>query len=189
MSYQTYTTEALVCGSKDSYTSDRSYLLFTEQGGILWATARSVREERSRQRYALQDFSHVRVSLVRGRAGWRIGSVSALQNPFQAAPDRVQRGAVTQVIRLLRQFVHGEEPHPALFGDTIAVLTAITTTAADLDTIVDVYMLRLLHHLGYIAPESSYAHLLTSDQWLQEGASFPKAAHQAIQEAQKVSHL
>lgn len=56
MAYETYTTEALVCGTFNRNTADRSYLLFTREAGMLYADARSVREERSRQRYALRTF-------------------------------------------------------------------------------------------------------------------------------------
>ena len=45
MSYQTYITEALIVGSFDSNTADKSYLLFTKSAGMLYASARSVREE------------------------------------------------------------------------------------------------------------------------------------------------
>ena len=72
MSYQTYITDAVVVGSYASNTADKSYLLFTKRAGMLYATARSVREERSKQRYALQDFSHITVTLVKGKGGWCI---------------------------------------------------------------------------------------------------------------------
>ena len=38
---------------------------------MVLAAARSVREEKSRQRYALQEFALVRVSLIKGKSGWR----------------------------------------------------------------------------------------------------------------------
>ena len=56
MAYVTYTTLALVCGTFDQKTSDRSYMLFTREAGMLFASARSVREERSKQRYASTRF-------------------------------------------------------------------------------------------------------------------------------------
>lgn len=189
MAYATYTTEAIVCGSKDSFTSDRSYLLFTERGGMLWASARSVREEKSRQRYALQDFSHVRVSLVRGRSGWRIGSVSALTNAFSGATNREARGLVTKVVRLIRQFVHGEEPHPKLFADTVALFQLSSANDSQTEPLLELYTLRLLHSLGYVAPQSSYQTLLEEELTVISDLSLPKEAKQAIERAQEVSHL
>ncbi|MEX2341217.1 MAG: recombination protein O N-terminal domain-containing protein, partial [Candidatus Paceibacterota bacterium] len=87
MSYKTYTTEAIVCGSRVNNTSDKSFLLFTKDAGMLWAAAKSVREERSRQRFALQDFSLIRASLIKGKSGWRIGSVESDRNYFTGEGD------------------------------------------------------------------------------------------------------
>ena len=190
MAYRTYTTEAIVCGSRDSYTSDRSFLLFTDRGGMLWASARSVREERSRQRYALQPFSLIRVSLVKGRSGWRVGSVSAASNAYQEVGSKDQRGAVTRVLRLLRQYVHGEEPHEKIFQDTTAVLKQIRVTyEAQLNNLTEGFYLRLLHHLGYVPPNESYKSWLESDSWLLGESELPKAAKIALERAQMASHL
>jgi len=149
MAYSTYTTEALVCGSKDSHTSDRSYLLFTKDAGMLWATARSVREERSKQRFALQDFSFIRVSLVKGRSGWRIGSVEAVGNPFLAARQRKERAYVSSIIALLRRYIHGEQQMHGVYDD---VKNSLSSRALkyDLDLLRQLFTIRLLHTLGYI---------------------------------------
>ena len=88
MAYQTYITEAIVCGSYDSNTSDRSFLLFAREAGMIYAHAKSVREERSKQRYALQVCSHVRVTLIRGKSGWKIAGVEPQQNLYALATTR-----------------------------------------------------------------------------------------------------
>ena len=152
MAYATYTTQAIVCGSRDSYTSDRSYLLFTKDAGMLWANARSVREEKSKQRYALQDFSSIRVSLVKGKTGWRIGSVEALGNAFLNAKDRQQRGLVSYAVTQLRRYVHGEVALPSVYEDTLAILTAPQIQQSSV--IQSVFLLRLLTTLGYVAPSA-----------------------------------
>lgn len=190
MAYATYTTEALVCGSNDSYTSDRSYLLFTRDGGMLWASARSVREEKSKQRYALQDFSLIRVSLVKGKTGWRIGSVEAVGNPFMEARARSARASIAAVVKLLRRFVHGEEPHGVVYQDVVAILTRLASAGTlQHQGLQDRFTLRLLYQLGYIAPHSSYQDLLDeADPYSIDGV-VPPEAHQAIERALQASHL
>ena len=189
MAYATYTTEALVCGSKPSYTSDKSYLLFTKSAGMLWATARSVREEKSRQRYALQEFSWVRVSLVKGKSGWRIGSVESEYNAFNGAASREARGAVTRLVKLLRQFLQGEEPAPEIFADTKLGLKYLNGLKAhECSIFVDVFALRLLNRLGYIAEHSSYSNYL-HDPIPKQPQKLPETAHKAIEQAVSVSHL
>lgn len=194
MAYQTYTTEAMVCGSYDSNTADRSYLLFTDVAGMLYASARSVREERSKQRFALQDFSHVRVSLVKGKTGWRVGSVEAIRNPFLAATNRLERAVLRHIVLLLRRYVRGEEAVSAVYRDTVAVWRACTgMSPAYLEALQALYELRLLVTLGYIAPPTSVAHLITATDII---ALVPRctATEQAIiqtlvAEAAHASHL
>ena len=190
MSYQTYITEAIVCGSKNNMTSDKSYLLFTKDAGMLWATARSVRLEKSKQRYALQDFSIIRVSLVKGKGGWRIGSVEAVGNPFMEACSRRARGGVHSAMMLLRRLVHGEEANTNLYIDTVLALTCMSVAEeSDIADLQDIFTLRLLHSLGYIAPQEAYEGLLTeADPW-SVPTPVPSEAHQAIEKALTVSHL
>lgn len=190
MAYQTYITEAIVCGSKHSMTSDRAYLLFTKDAGMLWATARSVRLEKSKQRYALQDFSIIRVSLVKGKGGWRAGSVEAVGNPFMEALSRQARGGVHSAMMLLRRFVHGEEVNTSLYSDTVLALTCMSVAeGGDIADLQDIFTLRLLHSLGYIAPRAVYEALLTdTDPW-SVPVPVPPEAHQAIEKALTASHL
>lgn len=150
MAYTTYTTEALVCGTWNRNTADKSYLLFTKAAGMLYAEARSVREEKSKQRYALQDFSYVRVSLVRGKQQWRIGSVEALANHYHQAADKAARGSVVKLYRTLRRFYSGEEPAPELFELLVRGLEVIRQSVehrADVELVLE---LQLLHALGYV---------------------------------------
>jgi recombinational DNA repair protein (RecF pathway) len=190
MAYATYITEAVVCGSTAHNTSDKSYLLFTESAGMLFASARSVREERSRQRYALQDFSLVRVSLVRGKGGWRVGSVETEANPFLSPlGSRPSRAATVRIVKLLRQFVHGEVPHPELFRDVQDALRELQAGDVDAARIGDVFALRLLHKLGYIAPAPAFVSFLEDAAWLHGDTPLPPEALRAIEVAERASHL
>lgn len=154
-----YTTKAIVCGSRDNMTSDKSYLLFTEDIGMLWATAKSVRMEKSKQRHALQDFSIIRISLVQGRSTWRIGSVEAIANPFLAADSRMSRAGVSFVVKAIRRYVHGEVVVPEIFSDTEESLLSLSSED-DIGTIEryqQLYMLRLLSRLGYVVRTEALA--------------------------------
>jgi DNA repair protein RecO len=150
MSYVTYTTKALVCGIWNRRTADRTYLLFTKEAGMLYATARSVREERSRQRYALQEFSLIRASLIKGRHDWKIGSVEVEKNYYQTALDRSVRGSVASLVRLLRRFVKGEEAVPDLFNSTVEFLEFLSLDIPQRRFVQLVLEIRLLAQLGYV---------------------------------------
>jgi DNA repair protein RecO len=188
MAYATYITEAIVCGSKDNYTSDRAYLLFTERAGMLWASARSVRTEASKQRYALQVFSIIRVSLVKGKTGWRIGSVEAIGNPFLRAHNRETRGQVQMVVLAIRRFLQGEEPAPHIFADARTALE-LMPTAESARAVEHVFMLRFLHALGYVTPDTVFADVLEGDMHEKVGMVVPPLGMAAIDRALGASHL
>jgi len=150
MAYETYTTEALVCGTFNRNTADRSFLLFTREAGMLYAEARSVREERSRQRYALQDFSLLRVTLVKGKAGWKIGSIEPLKNYYQQATDKAARGSVVGLCRLLRRFVKGEEANEQLFEYVYEALEVLSVAVLQRTFVEMTAAVHVLGVLGYV---------------------------------------
>jgi recombinational DNA repair protein (RecF pathway) len=150
MSYQTYITEALVCGTFNRNTADRSYLMFTKEAGMLFAEARSVREERSRQRFALQDFSLVRVSLIKGKVTWKIGSIESKTNYFSNAASKEARGSVVSTLKFLRRFFSGQEPAPELFEMVIAALETLSHEVTHRSFLEVVLQMRILLELGYV---------------------------------------
>ncbi len=154
MAYQSYITEALVCGSYDSKTADKSFLLFTKEAGMLYAHAKSVREERSKQRYALQSCSHIRATLIRGKSGWKIAGVEPIQNLYSLTTTREARALLRNIVLLLRRIIHGETVYSEIFNDVIDVcMQAEKYSHTKLESILT---LRILHSLGYIAPSPSY---------------------------------
>lgn len=194
MSYQTYTTKALVCGSYDNNTADKSFLLFTRRGGMLYAIARSVREERSKQRNSLQVFSLINISLVRGKQAWRIGSVESAGNLFSQSNTREARGSIVSVIKLLRQYIHGEEANPLLYDEVIAGLMFLINLKDESHREVWELFIKakILHQLGYIAPAGEVVGLFSSpweDISKDSLLMVQKNLAKFIEDAKQVSHL
>lgn len=169
MAYTTYTTDALVCGTYDRKTADRSYRLFTRELGMVWADARSVRLEKSRQRMALCDFSLVRVSLVRGKGGWKVGSVAAHHNFYHSAINQAARGSVVTIVRLLRRYVQGEVAEPALFDFVVESLHVLSNDVPERIFADQVITLRILAELGYVARPNVPPELLAQSPHLLPG--------------------
>ncbi|MBX2866580.1 recombination protein O N-terminal domain-containing protein [Candidatus Kaiserbacteria bacterium] len=188
MAYHLYNTEALVCGSRDSNTSDRAYILFTREAGMIWAQTKSVREERSKHRYALQDFSVIRVSLVHGKAGWRIVGTEPSTNLYYDAKERDVRILLRNVVRLLRRVIRGEEATPELYDDLLHTLKAVPkdVAASEMETVLT---LRVLHALGYIAPQEVYQNLLEDNAYETRTPEGLRKASQVIEGALTASHL
>lgn len=166
MAYKTYITEALVCGSENRNTADRSLLLFTRDAGMLYASVKSIRKEESKHRYALQECSHAKITLVRGKAGWRIAGAEAIRNLYANAKTRETRLFLRNIILLLRRVVHGEVSHPEIFDDLIEASAFVNEH--NHKAFEQVCTLRMLYVLGYVPPSPEYEHLL--------GDRFPKEA-------------
>lgn len=159
MAYQTYITDALVCGSYDRGNADRLYVLFTREAGMVYAHAQSVRREYSKQRYALQICSHIRATLIRGRHEWKIAGAESRQNLYATCATREERAFVRDLIVLLRRCVQGESPHPALYDEVMEVCAVLDKHHPN--PLKQIMELRMLYALGYVAPHDAYASLLT----------------------------
>lgn len=170
MAYPTYITEALVCGSTNSLGADRFFTLLTREAGMVYAHARSVREERSKQRFALQDCSHIRVTLIKGKAGWRIAGTEAINNFYAQATTREARALLRNIIVLIKRFMQGETIQHAIFDDVIQVCAQIG--AYDAQKLERIASLRILHALGYVPPHPAYDRFLTE--------AFPFASIEAL---------
>lgn len=155
---------------------------------MLWAGARSVREERSRQRFALQDFSLIRVSLIKGKAGWKVGSAESVANYFMLADSKEGRQRIASIIKLVRQFVHGEVADADLFADVKTALARSVDATARMDDLVTVFSLRFLNRLGYIASPQRFAAYLEADEWWRL-SPVSAEARAALEKAKLASHL
>lgn len=192
MSYATYTTDALVCGSWKRNTADGSFLLFTREAGMLYAEARSVREERSKQRYALQDFSLIRVSLVKGKRGWKIGSVESKQNFFSEAASKEARGSVVSIFKFLRRFLKGEEQMVELYDFVTAALPLLSSDTENRELLERVVEIHILLALGYVDGKEVPPFLRDSDlPTLAQIETAPEIPllERLIQKAVSTSHL
>ena len=74
---QKYQTEVIVLANREMGENDRVLALYTKDFGLVKARASAILTERSKMRYALQDYSRASVSLVRGRRGWRAAGAIA----------------------------------------------------------------------------------------------------------------
>lgn len=189
-----YTTDAIVCGWYPEREHDVSVRLYTKDAGMLYARAAGARAAQSKLRYALQDFSFSRVSLVRGRYDWRITGAVSVQNFYFNAQKRTSRALLLATMRTVRRLIQGSVMSEELF---VMVAQSMETFAAKefLPFAEDVFSLRLLYQLGYVAPGIFSKDFLASgtmedayQQCLTEVDLQEKLA-QVVEDALVVSHL
>lgn len=161
MAYQTYITEAIVCGSWNRNTADKSILLFAREAGMVYVQAKSVRKEISKQRYALQDASHIRATLIRGKTGWKIAGAESIKSLYACAHTREARAFLRDTLLLLRRVIHGEVPHQDIFDDVHEVLEV--SALYPLKLLERVLFMRILYILGYVIPISEYSYVFQKE--------------------------
>lgn len=164
MSHYRYQTRALVFGSTPLGEANRFIDMFTQDLGRVRAIARSVREERSKLRYSLEDFSISNVSLVRGKDVWRVVGAEAEYNFYHELKTRTEeRNTIVRLLLLLKRLLNGEEENKALFAVVSGSLSFLRTTQLnkeELNTFECLVALRVLYNLGYVAKDSKNAHFL-----------------------------
>lgn len=162
--YHLYHTDALVLGSTPAGEGSKTIALFTRELGFLTASAQSVREERSKLRYGLQDFSYSETTLVRGKEFWRLTRADLVENIFQELADSKKAvRMVARIVALLRRLLVGEEKNEPLF---LAVLDGFryvkeAKSKDSIEGVEIVLVLRILYLLGYLAPRGEFDSFLS----------------------------
>ena len=118
----------------------------------------------SKLRFVLQDYAYIKVDLVRGKDFWRLTSASKTNILDDIGKDRGTLQVVTNISKLLKRLLAGEEKNTALFDDLLKGLAILekAKTEAELRNIEVILVLRILNNLGYIGGEASLQSFITS---------------------------
>lgn len=176
--------------------SNRFYKIFTDELGLVGATAQSVREGRSKLRYVLQDYSWVRLDLVRGKELWRIVSALTDEERSQAYANPEAFRVFARITSVVARFVQGELPEDGILTDLCGAHSLLCTGALSRESfaiIEALAVLRVLSRLGY-CNEPMLNNFLKDDlAWsqktLEEFDPFQKHAILSINKAFRESHL
>ena len=152
--YHLYHTDGFVLGGRPFGEGNTFFTLFTKELGMLQASATSVREERSKLRYGVQDFSLSNLTLVRGKEVWRLANATLRLNIsvlFRERPEIVYMFG--RIFRLLRRLLPEAEKHEELFAALTDTVLFLQTDAehTPLETIEIVLVLRAPYFLGYVS--------------------------------------
>ena len=167
MTHHIYHTRGIVLGSVNIGESNRFYKIFTEELGLVGASAQSVRKEESKLRYVLQDFSLINVDLVRGKEVWRITSAGEEKFFPGIKSDVVRLKLFARTCGLLSRLIHGEGREDELFRDLVGALDFLEQTAIPAELALSfetLATLRSLVWLGYLDGEP-YERFLEPGTW------------------------
>jgi DNA repair protein RecO (recombination protein O) len=189
--YQKYQTDALVLGSRELGEADRVYTLYTKGFGLVRARASSVRSEKSRMRYALQNYARANAALVKGKRGWRLAGATAVAN---ASGDPRGIAAFARISELVVRLVNGEEKSEYLFAALAEAHGALMQEKCDaFGTIEIVCVARILFVLGYISTEALstalFTHTAYTGEHLLEAETMKDKLLSSINKAIAETHL
>lgn len=195
MPYHIYHTEALVLGMRSVGEGDRLIHCYTRELGLIAARAKSIRESRSRLRYALQTFAHAEIDLVEGKNGWRLISARPVTSFRSLWEDSVKRRIAAQHASLVRRLVQGEERHQELFEDILSGLSFLEQIT-EKEILPDAELLlvvRLVALLGYWEEGKRFAPLFQTPGYsldtLRNVSPLRQELLQGVNHALQSSHL
>ena len=147
-----YHTEGIILGSKNYGEAGKYYSLLTRDLGLINASAQGVRKISSKLRFVLQDFSYIKVDLVRGKDFWRLTSASKTNKLENLSKNIISSEIFANISRLLKRLLQGEYPNEALFNDLLVGLSFLekTKSQSEAENIEVIIVLRILNNLGYI---------------------------------------
>ena len=182
MAYHIYHTGAIILGGRPSGEGDQMLYCYTRELGLISAHAKSLREGRSRLRYVLQLFAHAELDLIHGKHGWKLISARPIDSFSLLWRHPSKRVLFAQHAQLIRRLIQGEERHELLFDEILAGLQFLKNISheAELRTAELIFVVRLLHHLGYWADKDQFATLLGEQPWTTDMLAFAEAKRTPI---------
>lgn len=145
-------TEGIILGSKNYGEAGKYYAIFTRDLGMINASAQGIRKISSKLRFVLQDFSYVKIDLVRGKDFWRITSASKTNKLENILKSSFNVSIFANIGRLMKRLLAGEYPNPILFADLLNGLHFLekSKNIDESQNIEMIIVLRVLNNLGYI---------------------------------------
>ncbi len=169
MAYHVYSTRGIILQGLPQNDADKYYYIFTEELGLVVASAKSVRKSESKLRYGLDDFMISDLSFIRGRHQWKITSARDRENLFTGFDlDHDKRDSAVKILQLLRKLVTGEQQHKELFTsvlESLEFLKSAHLSYFELRTFECIALLRILALLGYLQYEEKYAPFIDTSAW------------------------
>ena len=160
-----YHTHGLVLSSINKGEANKMLTIYTKEMGLVRAMTQGIRLNKSKLRFALQDYSYAKVDFVRGKDIWRVTSATTVTSfPF-ARSSKPSILLIARVSQLIERLCDGEEANPKIFDDIIQSLYLLDDTdiSASSREALELYLiLRIMNDLGYIGESEMFDKYLSS---------------------------
>jgi len=151
--YTIHQNPGFIIDTMDTGEKNRFFWIFTQDFGLINASAQGVRSTTSKLNPFLQQYSFSVLEFVKGKDVWRITNALAFQEEQIVFTElsKLAQESLARIALLLRRLYVGEESHSQLFFELYEGVYKLTKTY-DSETIQAVeilIMIKILYHLGY----------------------------------------
>lgn len=161
MSHHIYRTNAIVLSTRAYKEADILATFLTEDMGVLRAVVISGRKESSRHRYGIQPLSQIGLSLVRGKALWRVTGVQIHEQWQTLLIRRADREKMRRIANLIETLVVEEDMNISLYALFIDGMYQIANESDEATRYAhELLMVRfILGELGYMEKDNHSRYL------------------------------
>lgn len=189
-----YETDAYILKTVPQGEADMFVTCLTKEFGLVRVYAQGLRYEKSKLRFAVQEYARVTVSVVQGKHVWRLTSAQA-DTLLTVCLSEAACAVVVRIFRLLERLLQGEATNTALFevvdaGCAVLQEPMHVEQYASIETMM---VLRILYHLGYIDGTKVFQPIISSCEYNNALQTYTTENQRmildAINHALKESHL
>ena len=176
--HEIYNTEGIILSSGDIGEANKFITIFSEQFGLISATAQSVRQIKSKLKHGLQKFTVANISLVRGKDVWRITNVEYKQNLYyEFRKNKFKLKVVISILVLIKKLLAGEKYNERLYKiirRAISFLKKNDLSKEEISDFENIVLIRILHNLGYfdenkkVRGKKIYKEIIQTSSWSKE---------------------
>ncbi len=142
-------TKAIVINRQDSGDKDALITLFSLEKGLLKAKMRSVKEGKSKQKFAKEIFCFAEFLLAEKNGYFTVTSVECIDSFYEITTDYDKFNEGVQILKMLKIIVLENEPNPALFVETLKVLKVLAYSNVQNNLPICKFLLALFFNQGY----------------------------------------
>lgn len=196
MSYNIYTTRAIILSDRPIREADRLYNILTRDLGLIRARALGSRKEGSKLKASLEPISISVVSLVKGQTYWRLTSAFLEKNLISVQRQKKSIAlSISRAVSLLERLVQGEEKNSDLFDaleEVFLFAESEKVKPSDAVSIEILLVVKILFYLGYLGEGDLPQNILkenVSEQVLEKVANNKKDIIEVINSSIRSANL
>lgn len=153
MAHQIYQTAGIILRKKDFGEADRLFYIYTEKFGMVMATAKSVREEKSKLRPNLDLFVYGEFALIGSRDFWKVVDAASIMSPKPIIDIIVRLRVFNEIAGMALRMIKGEEANANLWleiKNLFLDLFVKNVKKEEINNLEIGSMARILKILGYL---------------------------------------